>query len=68
MLSGTNGISTSSFRLFETDDGKTSITLNNFCKLQDMGSEDRDDILSLVGYLLVDIIAARDLLQPAVAA
>jgi hypothetical protein len=68
MLSGSNGISTSSFRLFDTDDGKTTITLNNFCKLQDMGPEDHDDILSLAGYLLVDIIAARDLLQPAVAA
>lgn len=68
MLSGSNGISTSSFRLFETGDGKTTITLNNFCTLQDMGSEDRDDILSLVGYILVDIVAARDLLQPAAAA
>ena len=67
MLSGSNGISTSSFRLLEND-GKTTITLNNFCTLQDMSPEDHDDILSLAGYILVDIIAARDLLQPAAAA
>lgn len=64
MLSSHNGISTSGFRLYEGTDGKTAITLNNFCKLQDMGPEDHDDILSLAGYLLADVVAARDLLQP----
>jgi hypothetical protein len=68
MLSGKNGISTSAFRLYDADDGKKLITLNNFCTLQDMGPEDRDDILSLAGYLLADVIEARDLLQPAAAA
>ncbi len=33
------------------------MTLNNFCKLQDMGPEDEDDILSCVHFLLVDVIA-----------
>src|SRR5437868_9379542 len=65
MLSGNNGISTSAFRLYEADDGKMLITLNNFCTLQDMGPEDRDDILSLAGYLIADVIEARELLQPA---
>lgn len=64
MLSGTNGISTSAFRLFEAEAGKTLITLSNFCTLQDMGAEDQDDILSLASYLMADVIAARDLLQP----
>ena len=68
MLSGRNGISTSSFRLYDAAEGKTAVTLNNFCKLQDMGPEDHDDILSLAGYLLADVIAARNLLQPAEAA
>lgn len=68
MLSAGNGISTSSFRLYEAADQKTAITLNNFCKLQEMGPDDHDDILSLASYLLVDVIAARDLLQPAAAA
>lgn len=65
MLSGHNGISTSSFRLYDVDDDKVTVTLNNFCKVQDMGPEDHDDILSLAGYLLADVVAARDLLQPA---
>jgi hypothetical protein len=30
-----------------------------------MGPEDRDDILSLAGYLIADVIEARELLQPA---
>jgi hypothetical protein len=68
MLSGRNGISTSAFRLYDAAEGKTAVTLNNFCKLQDMGPEDHDDILSLAGYLLADVIAARNLLQPAGAA
>jgi hypothetical protein len=68
MLAGDNGISTSSFRLYDGADGKTAITLNNFCTLQDMGAEDQDDILSLAGYLLADVIEARDLLDPAPAA
>ena len=53
LLSGKNGISTSSFRIYE-DGAKTLITLNNFCTLQDMGPEDHDDILSLAGYLMAD--------------
>jgi len=68
MLSGTNGISTSAFRLYDAEGGNVLITLNNFCMLQDMGPEDQDDILSLAGYLMADVIEARDLLQPALAA
>ena len=67
MLSGQNGISTSAFRLFETGDGKITVTLSNFCTLQNMGSEDRDDILSAAGYLMADVVEARDLLEPAAA-
>ena len=68
MLSAHNGISTSAFQLYDADDGKTAITLNNFCTLQNMGEEDGDDILSIAGYLMADVIAARDLLQPTAAA
>lgn len=64
MLDANNGISTSSFQLYDTGDGNTAITLNNFCTLQDMGPEDKDDILSLAGYLMADLLEARDLLQP----
>jgi hypothetical protein len=62
MLAADNGISTSHFQLYETGDGKTSITLNNFCKLQDMGPEDEDDILSCVHFLLADVVEARGLI------
>ena len=63
MLAGENGISTSSFQLYDAPDGKVTIALNNFCKLFDGGPEDEDDILSCVHFLLADVIAARDLLR-----
>src|SRR5215831_2150087 len=62
MLASDNGISTSSFQLYNTGDGNVTITLNNFCKLQDLGPEDEDDILSCVHFLLVDVMSARRLL------
>ncbi|MBV9308911.1 MAG: hypothetical protein JOZ45_22385, partial [Acidobacteriaceae bacterium] len=42
--------------------GELAITLNNFCKLQDMGPEDEDDILSCVSFLLADVVGAKDLI------
>jgi|SRR3954470_826015 hypothetical protein len=63
MLAADNGVSTSSFQLYDAGDGKVTITLNNFCKLQDMGPEDEDDILSCVHFLLVDVMTARRLLS-----
>ncbi len=62
MLAAENGISTSHFQLYEAGGGKMAVTLNNFCKLQDMGPEDEDDILSCVHFLLVDVLSARRLL------
>ena len=61
MLASGNGISTSHFQLYETG-GKIAVTLNNFCKLQDMGDDDEDDILACVHFLLVDVMEARRLL------
>src|SRR5581483_9055678 len=63
MLAADNGISTSHFQLYDTGDGKVAVTLANFCKLQDLGADDEDDILSCVHFLLVDVIAARGLLS-----
>lgn len=63
MLAADNGISTSYFQLYQAGGGKIAVTLNNFCKLQDMGPEDEDDILSCVHFLLVDVITARGLLS-----
>jgi hypothetical protein len=62
MLDATNGISTSYFQLYEAPDGKVAVTLNNFCKLQDLGADDQDDILSCVNFLLADVFSARRLL------
>jgi hypothetical protein len=62
MLAADNGISTSHFQVYDAGAGKVAVTLNNFCKLQDMGPEDEDDILSCVHFLLVDVITARRLL------
>ncbi|MEI9973910.1 MAG: hypothetical protein WDO73_18780 [Ignavibacteriota bacterium] len=61
MLDATNGISTSHFQLY-TRGPNTAVSLNNFCKLQEMGPDDEDDILSCVHFLLVDVMSARRLL------
>lgn len=61
MLSANNGISTSAFQLYDVSDGKVAVTLNNFCKLQDMGADDEDDILSCVNFLMADVMSARRL-------
>jgi hypothetical protein len=63
MLDAGNGISTSSFQLYRTGAGSVAVTLNNFCKLQEMGPDDQDDILSCVHFLLVDVMQARRLLS-----
>ncbi|HEY2012948.1 MAG TPA: hypothetical protein VGH38_05570 [Bryobacteraceae bacterium] len=62
MLDAENGISTSHFQLYDAGGGKVAVTLNNFCKLQEMGPDDEDDILSCVHFLLVDVMSARHLL------
>jgi hypothetical protein len=62
MLAADNGIHTSHFQLYDAGEGNVAITLANFCKLQDMGPSDEDDILSCVHFLLVDVMTARHLL------
>ena len=62
MLDADNGISTSGFQLYDHGDGGVAVTLNNFCKLQAMGADDEDDILSCLEFLMADAVDARDLL------
>ena len=62
MLDGDSGISTSHFQLYDAGKGQIAITLNNFCKLQDLGPEDEDDILSCVNFLLADVVLAKSLI------
>lgn len=63
LLDADNGISTSSFQLFEVSAGDYRVALTNFCKLQDLGAEDHDDILSCLSFLFVDVVAAKQLLS-----
>ncbi len=63
MLAADNGISTSNFQLYDIGEGNTAIALTNFCKLQEIGKDDQDDILSCVHFLFADVLAARDLLK-----
>ncbi len=62
MLDADNGISTSGFQLYDHGDGRVAVTLNNFCKLQAMGADDEDDILSCLEFLMADAVDARDLI------
>ncbi len=64
MLAADNGISTSHFQFYDTGNAQIAVTLNNFCKLQDLGPEDDDDILSCVNFLLADVVHAKDLIGP----
>ena len=62
MLAADNGISTSHFQLAASSDGGSVVSLNNFCKLQTMGEDDEDDVLSCVSFLLADVIHARNII------
>jgi len=62
LLDACNGVSTSSFRLYDVGGGKVTVSLNNFCKLQEMSADDEDDVLSCVHFLLVDVMSARRLI------
>jgi hypothetical protein len=62
LLDGGNGISTSNFQLYESANGVT-VALNNFAKLQELGEDDKDDILSCLEFLVVDAWAANELLR-----
>jgi hypothetical protein len=62
MLAADNGISTSHFQLYDTGAGIVAVTLNNFCKLQELGPDDEDDILSCVNFLMADVVHAKELI------
>src|SRR5690242_17845830 len=42
MLAADNGIAASYFQLYDAGQGNVAVTLNNFCKLQDLGADDQD--------------------------
>lgn len=59
-----NGVPTSHFRLIPQGEGEGNslLVLQNYAKLQNMGEEDVDDILSSLEYLAADLASARQLL------
>jgi hypothetical protein len=63
MLAADNGITTSHFKVYDAGENKVAVTLNNFCKLRELGPDEEDDILSCVHYLLQDVMSARRLLS-----
>jgi hypothetical protein len=63
MLAADNGISTSHFKIYDAGEDKVAVTLNNFCKLREIGPDEEDDILSCVHFLLQDVMSARRLLS-----
>src|ERR1035441_8206278 len=44
VLAADNGISTSHFKIYDAGEDMLAVTLNNFCKLREMGPEEEDDI------------------------
>ncbi|HEX4166818.1 MAG TPA: hypothetical protein VHZ55_15235 [Bryobacteraceae bacterium] len=63
MLQADNGISTSHFQLYAMGEGQTAVALSNFAKLQELGPDDEDDILSCLNFLLADLSVAKRLLE-----
>ncbi len=61
MLDAENGISTSFFQLYNAGDGKTNITLNNYCMLLSTNLDSEEDILSCFCFLIADTFAALEL-------
>ena len=60
MLDAHNGISTSYFQLYDAGDGNVAVTLNNFCRLEDLGTEDQDTVIACVHSLRVFTLAPGD--------
>ena len=63
MLRSDNGISTSHVELFERPGDKYNIALMNYCKLQELGDDDMDDIETAIEFIELDAVKARGLLS-----
>ncbi|MCA8924140.1 MAG: hypothetical protein KDD82_20185, partial [Planctomycetes bacterium] len=61
MLRSDNGISTSHVELFERPGDKYNIALMNYCKLQELGDDDMDDIETAIEFIELDAVKARGL-------
>lgn len=61
MLWSDNGLATSHIELVRNG-ANANIVLMNYCKLQELGADDRDDIATAIEFIELDVIKARQIL------
>ncbi len=62
MLWSDNGLATSHLELVRGKSGNVRIILMNYCKLSQLGEDDRDDIETALEFIELDTVRARELL------
>lgn len=62
MLWSDNGLSTSHLELVRAKGDNVRIILMNYCKLSQLGEDDRDDIETALEFIELDTVRARELL------
>lgn len=62
MLWSENGLSTSHLELVRSGDN-ARVILMNYCKLQELGDDDLDDIETAIEFIELDVIKARQILS-----
>jgi len=62
MLWSENGLATSHLELVRNMD-KANVVLMNYCKLQELGADDRDDIETAIEFIELDVIKASEILS-----
>jgi len=61
MLRSDNGLATSHVEIIDRGGGKHNVALMNYCKLQELGDDDRDDIETAIEFIELDALKARKL-------
>ncbi len=64
MLWNDNGLATSHLELVRLGGGKVRVILMNYCKLQELGDDDKDDIETALEFIELDVVQARKVLGP----
>src|SRR5262245_59054830 len=59
MLWSDNGLATSHLELVRAAGGKVKVILMNYCKLKELGDDDKDDIETALEFLELDVVRAR---------
>lgn len=63
MLWQDNGLSTSHIELVRCKGDQVRVVLMNYCKLSELGADDRDDIETALEFIELDTVRARSLLS-----